>query len=142
MFKISREQAEQIALFDWIRLDQRLSDAAMSFPNEGKRTPWYGRLLKRMGLRKGASDIFIAIPIPGHHGLFIEMKAKDKNGKWGRPTKEQLEFGQKMMRNGYHFEVAKGADDAINIIKKYLSGGYSRTDPEGAFFVEHDFWEM
>ena len=33
-----------------------------------------GRILKGLGLRKGVPDLFLALPINGRPGLYIEMK--------------------------------------------------------------------
>ena len=68
------ERDEQIKLFQWIRLHPNIKPYALFIPNDGKRSPVLGAIYKRMGLRPGTSDIFIAIPNKTHHGLWIELK--------------------------------------------------------------------
>lgn len=113
------ESAEQIALFDWIRLKPDLSPYAFSIPNESKRSVITGAILKRMGLRAGVSDLFIAIPRTPHHGLFIELKA----GK-NKATPSQLEFIKDMRSQGYRAEVCVGCDEAIKLITEYMSSRF------------------
>ena len=109
------ERDEQIKLFQWIRLHPNIKPYALFIPNDGKRSPLLGAIYKRMGLRPGTSDIFIAIPNKTHHGLWIELK-------WGKnkATPAQLEFIDDMTRQGYAAHVIWGADDAIKQIEQYL----------------------
>ena len=109
------ERDEQIKLFQWIRLHPNIKPYALFIPNDGKRSPVLGAIYKRMGLRPGTSDIFIAIPNKTHHGLWIELK-------WGKnkATPAQLEFIEDMARQGYAAYVIWGADDAIKQIEQYL----------------------
>ncbi len=109
------ESSEQIALFDWIRLQPKISPYAFSIPNEAKRNPITGRIMKRMGMRSGVSDVFIAIPNKTAHGLFIELKA----GK-NKATASQLEFIKDVRYQGYEAEVCIGSIEAIKVITKYL----------------------
>jgi len=111
------ERDEQIKLFQWIRLNPRIKPFALYIPNDGKRSPQLGAIYKRMGLRPGTSDIFIAMPnkTKTHYGLWIELK-------WGKnkATPAQLEFINDMRSQGYCAEVIWGADDAIKLITEYL----------------------
>jgi len=72
---------------------------------------------KKEGMVEGASDLFLAIPRHGFHGLYIEMKTLSKTSK---ASKEQLDFGDDMIYEGYLFVVCKGAEAAITAIKSYL----------------------
>lgn len=109
------ERQEQIKLFQWIKLHPVLKRHAFSIANDGKRSPQLGATYKKMGLRPGASDIFIAVPRRKYHGFFIELKF----GK-NHATPAQLEFIEDMRQNGYKAEVIWGADDAIKQIQQYL----------------------
>lgn len=51
--------------------------------------------MKRMGYKKGFPDIFIAEPRKQYHGLFIELKYKNK------PTKEQKDWKIALESKGY-----------------------------------------
>jgi hypothetical protein len=115
------ESDEQIAAMDWLRAQHPwLVPYTMHIPNERKASYYAGYILKRMGVLKGASDLFIAWPCGIHHGLFIEIKSKK-----GRPTPEQLEFIDRMNAVGYFATLAYGADEVINTIKEYLQNGQS-----------------
>lgn len=109
------EQIEQIIVFDWIR-HHKLDDYAFHIANERKASPQAGALLKRMGVKSGVSDIFIAIPSNGFHGLWLELKA----GK-NRPTESQIKFLEDMRSKGYEALWCTGADKAKQIITDYLS---------------------
>lgn len=106
------EDQEQIAVVDWCKA-MRIPVAHI--PNEGKRSPQRGALMKRMGLRKGFPDLFVPMPRGGFHGLFLEMKAKG-----GKTTKEQEEWLSLLNENGYAVCVAVGANEGIEKIKRYV----------------------
>jgi len=115
------ESQEQIILFNWIRQFPELRDLCFSIPNEGKRSARNGMRLKQMGMLPGVSDIFIAIPSNNYHGLFIELKAKNKNGIYNKPRLSQILFQEKVQSAGYAAAIACGSEHAIAIIKKYLN---------------------
>ena len=110
------EAAMQIALFEWISYQKDLRDHVLHIPNEGKRSWVYGKQLKMMGLRKGASDIFVALPRNGYHGAWIELKTEK-----GKPTKEQVQFLEDMKKVGYFTYVSYGLNDAMEIVKWYIN---------------------
>ena len=114
------ETIDQIKVFDWIRLHKQLRFCSFHIPNEGKRSVSMGALLKRMGMRAGVSDIFIAYPKNGKSGLFIELKAKTSSGIYNKATATQLQFIDDMLAMGYDAVVCNGADCAIDKIKNYL----------------------
>lgn len=109
------ERDEQIKLFQYLNLHPLLKDLAFSIPNEARRSPVLGRLLKRMGLRSGVPDIFIPYPTKKHHGLFIELKY----GK-NKATPAQSEFIGRLLQQGYEAKVCWGADAAIDAVIEYL----------------------
>ena len=121
-FKIQPEAGEMIALFDWIRLNKDIEPYAMHIANEGKRSNWTRKLLEAMGLKRGVSDVFIAIPTydyDGHikyPGLWIEMKIKPN-----KLTVEQRKFLEDMHNQGYKTMVCYSATEAIGLIQEYLA---------------------
>jgi hypothetical protein len=117
--KLKPETLEQIAVFDWIRA-VKLDKICWHCPNEAKRSPWLGKLLLRMGMLPGVSDITLARAKQGYHGFYIELKAKNSSGYYGKPTNTQLEFIDNMRKEGYRAEVCNGADEAIMMIREYL----------------------
>ena len=106
------EDQEQIAVVDWCKA-MRIPVAHI--PNEGKRSPQRGAIMKRMGLQKGFPDLFVPMPRGGFHGLFIELKAIG-----GTTTKEQREWLAELNQYGYAVCVAHGATAAIEKIRKYV----------------------
>ena len=89
------EQLIQCQLFDWIRSRPDIAPFAFHIANERKASPVEGRLLKRMGVRSGASDVFIGIPKGQWNGLFLELKAGN-----GVPTENQERFMIDMASQG------------------------------------------
>jgi hypothetical protein len=110
------ESNEQIAAMDWLRAQHpQIALHTLHIGNERKATYYAGYIMKRMGVLKGASDLFMAWPNGGFYGLFIEAKSLT-----GKPTPEQLAFIERMNRAGYHACVCYGADEIIQKMKWYL----------------------
>ena len=88
------------------------------FANERRCTIQQGRLLKRMGVKRGVSDLFIATPMPQHHkyGLWIEIKCAKNT-----PTKEQKAFLEKQIQNNFAAACCWEIDAVIFVAEKYLS---------------------
>lgn len=110
------ETQEHIALMDWVNLHPVLKRLMIHIPNEGKRSPWLGAKLKRMGLRKGVSDFFLPFPRSKYHGLWIELKRDAKSAK----TPEQIEWIDYMKALDYAAHFAYGFESAQSIILDYL----------------------
>jgi hypothetical protein len=89
-----------------------VSELCIHIPNEGKRSPIFGKILKKQGLRAGASDVFCAIPHSvsetQYHGLFIEFKV----GK-NTLTEKQIRFRDAVVRAGYRHATVYSVDEAI-----------------------------
>lgn len=112
------ESNEQIAAMDWLRAQHpKIADHTLHIGNERKSSYWAGYIMKKMGVLKGASDLFMAWPCGGFHGLFIEVKSKK-----GKPTPHQIAFIDRMNRVGYVAKVCYGADEVISTMKDYLNG--------------------
>ena len=110
------EQAEHINVVNWFNYQfPELSDDFHHFANERKCSIQTGRILKRMGVKKGVADFFLAIPSNGYAGLWIELKV----GK-GKLTIDQSAFLFRKNERGYHAVAVWGYDTAIEVIKIYL----------------------
>ncbi len=110
------ESNEQIAAMDWLRLQHpKIAEHTLHIGNERKATYYAGYIMKRMGVLKGASDLFMAWPSGGYHGLFIEVKSLV-----GKPTPEQRAFIQRMVDVGYYACICYGADEVISTMKCYI----------------------
>lgn len=113
--KLGPETIIQIKLFDWLRSREDLIPFCLHIANERRASPIHGRILKRMGVRPGASDVFLGISRGKYHGMFLELKA----GK-NKPSKEQLLFMQDMAIQGYHAVWCQGYEAAKQLIEDYL----------------------
>lgn len=110
----SSEESIQKAVMDWVRLHPLIKRLIIHIPNEGKRSPRYGKILKDMGMRAGVSDLFIAMARHGFNGAWIELKSKT-----GRLTKEQTEFLEDMKAQNYYTSVQFSLEETIDLIKWY-----------------------
>lgn len=73
--------------------------------------------MKAQGQRNGVPDLFLPVPTGGCHGLFIEMKRR----KGGTVSSKQAEWCEYLNGAGYRAVICKGADEAKEVIKCYLS---------------------
>ena len=110
------ESVEQIKLFTWIRTIPELASYCFSIANERTTTPQQGFILKRMGLMPGVSDIFIGVSRETFHGMFLELKAGTN-----KPTKQQLEFMERMASQNYYTCWRTGYEAARKAIEEYLA---------------------
>ena len=78
--------------------------------NEAKR-------MKATGYKRGFPDVFVYEPRGSFHGLAIELK-KDKGG---RVSTSQKEWVEALKIRGYKSVVAKGYDEAVNVLELYLN---------------------
>jgi hypothetical protein len=114
--RLNPEQIEHINVVNWFSFNYPdLADDLHHFANERKCSPQQGRLLKRMGVKKGVSDFFLALSCGGFYGLWIELKTFK-----GRLSEEQLDFLERKRQRGYCARVAYGADEAKEAILSYL----------------------
>jgi fructose/tagatose bisphosphate aldolase len=113
---LNPEQIHHINVVNWFTHNYPdLADDFHHFANERKCSMQQGRLLKRMGVKKGVADFFLALAIGGFHGLWIELKTEK-----GKLTPEQLEFLMRKRQRGYSARVAHGSDEAKEAILDYL----------------------
>ncbi len=76
--------------------------------NVGKVKMWDGRYFDT-GLPKGFSDL---IALKEGKLYFIELKAEN-----GKPSKEQINFINQMVKNGFNAGIAYNLEDVLKIIK-------------------------
>lgn len=109
----------------------QLGNFLIAIPNGGKRKITEAIRFKKEGVKKGVSDLFLAIPIvislvdmktfssvegfSKVSGLWLEVKTKN-----GKVTEEQSQWGDNMMLMGYRFEIVRSIDEGIQAIKDYL----------------------
>ena len=68
-----------------------------------------------MGLRPGASDLFLAVGRHGKFGFWLELKSKG-----GKVAPHQRKFLADMEKQNYHTAVAWSFDEAKELIDDYL----------------------
>lgn len=113
---LGKEQAEHINIVNWFNWEfPELEPDFHHFANERKCSVQTGRTLKRMGVKKGVADFFLAIPLNGKAGLWIELKV----GK-NKPTKEQMDFAERKKWRHYEFAFVWGFEAAKEMILTYL----------------------
>ena len=113
--KLGAEDIEQCKLFDWIRSKPELEPYCWHMANQRSCSAQQGRILKRMGVRSGVSDIFIAIANEMYNGLFIELKSQK-----GKVSNNQERFMIDMVSQGYYCTVCFGYEAARKVIEWYL----------------------
>lgn len=119
------ESSSQRAFFAWAALNKAacppLADM-YAIPNGGSRgdtkesAQIVGGNLKAEGVKPGVSDIFLPEPVGNLHGLYIEMKRRDG----GEESKEQKDFGARMIAKGYGYAVCHGWEQAAVTAMNYL----------------------
>lgn len=115
--KSNPEHELQKAAITWFNLQYPQYHLCLfAIPNAGKRSPRGGKWMKEEGLTAGVSDLFLAIPVKGYCGLFIEMKIRPN-----KPTDSQIEFQEAMRRRGYHTAFCYSIEEFITVVNYYLS---------------------
>jgi hypothetical protein len=120
---IASENQEQRALVKWLSYHPIVRNYYLKLNNEGKRTECQGWNLKLMGLRAGASDLFIYYPTKKYHGLFLEVKKNKKYTPSEMKTDTwigQQEFLDSVKSVGFAGEVCYGFEHGMTIITRYL----------------------
>lgn len=106
------ERRCQIAIADRLRDDARPGWYWTHIPAGEKRTRRTGGLLKRMGLRRGLSDLLL-IDVTGRH-YWLELKAID-----GEITEDQHDFLGMLRNRGVPCAVARSYAQAIDQLKRW-----------------------
>ena len=115
------ESAHQKALFEWAAYNVSHYPAlAMLYaiPNGGRRDAITGARLKAEGVKAGVPDIALPVPNECYHGLYIEMKIRDK--RKARVSPAQKKWIDDLRGWGYCACICYGWEDARNVIVAYL----------------------
>ncbi|MBN3207177.1 VRR-NUC domain-containing protein [Pectobacterium brasiliense] len=116
------ELEEQAALIGWadktVINGIKIGDYLLHIPNEGKRGPKAARDAKRLGVRAGVPDLFLAIPRGGYAGLWIEMKARS-----GKLSAQQEVWLKRLEDAGYRAVCCFGFNQASSAISEYIKRG-------------------
>ena len=121
---LTPEQIDNINLVNWFHHDfPDLADDFHHFANERRCSIQQGKLLKRMAVKRGVSDFFLALPVQNEDGvwwagLWIELKV----GK-GKLSPEQADFIRRKRARGYEAIAVWGEEAAKAVILTYLNRG-------------------
>ena len=122
------EAQDQCALIKWAQHVKIVRDYLIAIPNGGSRNVIEAANLKRQGVRKGVSDLFLAYPCNGFHGLWIELKReKGSNHAKGVVKKEQKLWLENMLAVGYEAKICYGWLSAKHEILNYLNENIKTT---------------
>lgn len=116
---VPSEAEEQRRLMIWADLNAwKYPELASLFhiANEGRRSRSTGANLKAQGMKPGVPDLCLPVARCGCHALYIELKRM----KGGKPTKEQLEWINRLTKNGNMALVCCGWEQAAEVIEGYL----------------------
>jgi hypothetical protein len=119
------EEMHQRSLIQWASWATagglKVGDYLFHIPNGGHRDPRTAAKLKGQGVKAGVSDLFLPVPRGTMHGLWIELKAPATAGnKPGKPTREQIEWLDRMGGMGYAAVICWGWLHAKETITEYL----------------------
>lgn len=118
-YALRSEDTEQMGVIAWCSWKrQQYPELALLHhcPNGGRRNKAEAVKLKQMGVVAGVPDLHLPVPKGIYNGLYIEMKHGE-----GRLEKEQRTFLKAAAEYGNYCVVCYGAEEAIGIIKDYLS---------------------
>jgi len=107
------EEGIQVRLVGWA-LNQDIP--LMQIPNAARRSRIEGHRQKQMGLRPGASDLFLTRMCGGFGGYWIELKTPGE-----KPKPNQIAFMEQMRREGYKAEWFDDFAKAQQSILDYLN---------------------
>ena len=113
------EEQEQAAVMEWAMLmEKQAPELALLYhcPNGADRHPAVAAKLKKQGVKPGVPDLFLPVARGTAHGLYIEMKRQ----KGGRVSEDQKAWMDALTQQGYVCVVARGAEEACDVIWRYL----------------------
>lgn len=122
-FHLKPEDKTQMAILDYCKMVYpNLYLTVIKIHNEGQRARSTNRILPRLGMRAGASDLFFAYPTKKYHGLWMEIK---KDG-WKMTVAQrdhvqrQTNFIDQQNQNGYLARMVIGVDEGIKLLNEYM----------------------
>jgi len=113
------EHSDQCALFNWLAyIANQRPEARLAFhvPNGGARDAVTGAQLRAAGVKAGVPDVCLPVARHGWHGLFIELKVKQR-----APRPNQVSWLDALTEQGYLAVLCDGWLDAKDVIAEYLS---------------------
>jgi len=124
------EHDEQVTVISWAKMNEfQLPELALlhAIPNGMyvvggvKRRKGVIDKMKAEGMKPGVLDLFWPVARGTWHGLYIEMKRRDKS--LSKVSDEQKWWIKKLHEQGYYVSVCWGADEAILTLTEYYNLG-------------------
>lgn len=113
---LKEEQILQINFINWFKHEwPELALDILHIANERRCSLQEGVILKRMGVIPHVTDILLALPVNGFHGLWMELKTEK-----GRLSDGQMEFIKRKNQRGYFAIAVWGLEAAKEVIRTYL----------------------
>lgn len=112
---VPTEDYEMKALVKWLTYQKIIH---YHIPNGGYRNAKEAAKLKRCGVKSGIPDLCIPIAKKPYHGLYIELKRRDRSKSV--ISKNQKKWIIDLRIQGYCVEVAYGWEEAVKLIETYL----------------------
>lgn len=134
LIKPGNEDSEQIAVCAWaakhvarypcLRWLHHVPNGEQRGDGTARGAAIAGGRLKAMGARKGIADLHLPFPSRGYHGLMLEMKHSaiglSAKAKVAMVSKEQQDYVDWCLTNGYCAGICYGYDEAVAAIAWYL----------------------
>lgn len=120
---MATEAQNQAAVFKWSRqpsIRKKWPELALLYhiKNETKEGAKQVAIDRSQGVKKGVPDLHLPVARGPYHSLYIEMKTKT-----GRPSQEQIWWGERLQQQGNQWQVCHGWENAVYAICKYLELG-------------------
>jgi VRR-NUC domain len=112
------ESSMQETIMEWCSWHPPLDEVVIHIANQRKCTKAYGGHLKKMGVKRGVSDLFVAMQAHGYPGMFVELKSEK-----GKLTGYQAGFLLSMKQQGYYVACCNNIDDTIKLLRWYAGIG-------------------
>ena len=117
------EHDHQATVVKWFKMQYpQYKDCIMAIPNGqllgGRNKFALMKKLKKEGFKNGVSDLFVAVPMNGKCGLWVEMKDAGKTRC--SVSNDQQAHLDLMITMGYEGIWAAGSDIAMAAIKVYM----------------------
>lgn len=126
-FRLTDEGGHQEAIIEWTQYRINMYpelELLHHVPNGGKRSKSEAAALKRQGVKTGVPDLVLPVARCGFHGLYIELKAPG-----GKLEQSQIDFLQKVEKQGYLALVCVGWQAAVQVLSDYLEHLETKTEP-------------
>lgn len=114
------EHDEQVRVIEWARWhESKWPELALlhAIPNAGAGAQrGQAGKMKAEGVKPGVPDLCLPVRRKGYSGVYIEMKRVG-----GKLSPEQFTWLAALADQGFHACTAYGADQAINVLREYLT---------------------